>query len=70
MSWRAVVVWTIVGTATAAYACLLLYFVFADGGIRSWWRDRDSVLLAAGSAGAFGLVVAMFWALALNGSPE
>lgn len=50
---------------TVAYAGFLVYLCTSYGGILSWRRDRVAVHLAAKAAGAFGIVVLMWWAMVL-----
>ena len=64
-----VVTWTILGASTTAYLFFLAYLATSHGGIRSWGRDRESLRLAGGAAGAFGLIVAMYWMLVLLPKP-
>lgn len=55
----------IAGAVTVGWLCFIYHILTYEGGVRSWWRDGDTVRPALNAIGAFGILVAVFWIIAL-----
>ena len=57
--------WSLPALGTLAWAVYVVWLLTFEGGVRLWWRERETVRLAFQSALGFGAIPLIWWTMAL-----